>query len=123
VIELCREAACVLTKSPRGSAALLRPAIEALGPDLNSKTADLVNRGLPEMVQQALDVVRVIGNNGGHPGQIDIDDPETATSLFDLINLIGDSLIAVPKRAREVNKSLPQGPRDSIDRRDATTPQ
>jgi hypothetical protein len=38
-------------------------------------------------VQQSLDIVRVIGNDAVHPGQIDLtDDIETATKLFVLIN-------------------------------------
>jgi len=42
----------------------------------------LVNKGLPETVQKALDYVRVIGNEAVHPGQMDLrDDRATAERL------------------------------------------
>jgi hypothetical protein len=72
------EASEILDKSPRGSAALLRLAIQKLciylgepGKNINTDIASLMKRGLNKQVQQALDVVRVIGNNALHPGQID----------------------------------------------------
>lgn len=79
------EAASILQDSPRGSAALLRLAIQKLcdslvdgKDDLNNKIGTLVSNGL-----KALDAVRVIGNEAVHPGQIDLDDsPQIASQLF-----------------------------------------
>ena len=84
------EAANILNQSPRGSAALLRLAIDKLtdylkakGKDLNAKIADLVANGLSPKIQKALDTVRVVGNNSVHPGQIDLkDNPAIANALF-----------------------------------------
>lgn len=121
-----REARDILPKSPRGATALLRLAIQKLcgslgesGKDLNGDIASLVKKGLPVRLQQALDTVRVIGNNAVHPGQIDIrDDTDTATILFELVNMISDSMIGQPKRVEAVYSKLPQSQLDAIKKRD-----
>ena len=120
------EARGILAQSPRGAAALLRLAIQKLcvhlgesGKNLNGDIASLVKKGLHVKVQQALDAVRVIGNNAVHPGQIDIkDDQKTATSLFSLVNVIADYMISQPRHVEEVYKQLPEGQREAIERRD-----
>ena len=87
------EAASISTQYPRGAAALLRLAIQKLciplggkGKNINEDIQTLVSNGLPITVQQALDVVRVVGNNAVHPGQINVDDQEVVGKLFSLIN-------------------------------------
>ena len=63
-----------------------------------------MKKGLPPKIQQALDIVRVIGNNAVHPGQIDLrDDRSTAMRLFELVNLIAEVMITQQK---EVEKLL-----------------
>jgi hypothetical protein len=121
------EASEVLDRSPRGAAALLRLSIENLcnhlnvtGSSLNDKIASLVKKGLPDQIQQALDTVRVIGNNAVHPGQMDLhDDRETAETLFELVNVIVDSMISQPRRISSLFDKLPQNARDQIKRRDS----
>lgn len=120
------EASEILDKSPRGSAALLRLAIQKLcvhlgepGKNINTDIASLVKRGLDKRVQQALDVVRVIGNNAVHPGQMDIkDDKDTARTLFGLVNLIAEKMISEPKHVQNLYDSLPEVARKQIDERD-----
>ena len=120
------EASSVLQKSPRSAAALLRLAVQKLcvslgekGHDLNTDIGNLVKKGLPIKVQQALDVVRVIGNNAVHPGQLDLkDDRETATSLFRLINLITEKMVAEPREIDAVYAKLPDESRKQIEKRD-----
>lgn len=123
------EARSILSGSPRGAAALLRLAIQKLckhlgekGKDINDDIASLVSKGLSPKVQQALDIVRVVGNNAVHPGQIDLkDDTETANRLFGLVNLIADVMITQPKHIEEMYKSvIPKGKRDAIDKRDGS---
>ncbi len=70
------EARTIVMQSPRGAGALLRLAAQKLvndlvpgNADLNAKTATLVAQGLPEIVAQALDVLRVAGNNAVHPAK------------------------------------------------------
>lgn len=120
------EAGRILRLSPRGAAALLRLAIQKLcavlgekGRNIDSDIASLVKKGLDPRIQQALDVVRVVGNNAVHPGQVDLrDDVGTAEKLFDLVNIIADAMISQPKRIAEMFDGLPQGARDAIAKRD-----
>lgn len=128
--ESCRgeylEARDIIDISPRGSAALLRLCIQKLlkelgksGKNINEDIADLVRDGLPLLVQQSLDICRVVGNNAVHPGEIDLQDtPEIARSIFRLINLIVHDRISRPKEVQALYDALPTGARDAIDRRD-----
>jgi hypothetical protein len=82
-----------------------------------------VKKGLPARIQQALDVVRVIGNNAVHPGQIDLkDDQGTVTVLFELLNLIAQHMISEPKAVQEMYDKLPQSAREQIAKRDQPKP-
>ena len=121
------EAANILSNSPRGSSALLRLAIEKLvvhlnaeGKDLNSKIGNLVTKGLNPKIQRALDVVRVIGNNAVHPGQIDlIDDQQTAEKLFRLVNIIAKEMITEPNEVDLIYEELiPEKNKVDIEKRD-----
>ena len=120
------EASSILDESPRGAAALMRLAIQELcievgqpGKNLNDDIATLVKVGLDPLVQQALDTVRVIGNNAVHPGVMDLDDDRaTAESLFGLLNLIAERMISDPKHVKEVYSRLPDKERKSIETRD-----
>jgi hypothetical protein len=121
------EARAILSRSPRGAAALLRLAVQKFckhlgekGDNINQDIGELVKKGLPVGVQQALDAVRVIGNNAVHPGQIDItDDPETAARLFELINVVCDYMVTQPKRVKEIYDKIPAAQKEAINKRDA----
>ena len=79
-----------------------------------------MKRGLDARIQKALDVVRVIGNNAVHPGQVDLrDDKVTATELFKLVNLIVEAMIATPKHIEAMYGALPEGALKAIEKRDA----
>lgn len=121
-----QEAASILQKSPRGAAAILRLVIQKLckdlgeeGKNINADIKNLVSKGLPSAVQKSLDVVRVIGNDSVHPGQIDLrDDVETAKALFKLVNLIAEKMITEPKEVEEIYASLPEEKKQQIEERD-----
>ena len=123
------EACSILDLSPRGAAALLRLAIQKLckelgepGENLNNDIGALVAKGLDDQVRKALDVVRVIGNNALHPGQMDLrDDRDTAEKLFELLNLIADKMLTDPKRIEEAYSKIPEGARKAIEERDSNS--
>ncbi len=119
------EAASIYSKSPRGAAALLRLGIQVLCKELGGKgkkidddIAFLVVNGLPTIVQQSLDSIRVIGNEAVHPGQIDTDDPEVVMRLFESLNIIIQYMITLPNQTAKLYGSLPQGKLDYIEKRD-----
>jgi hypothetical protein len=121
------EAASIVHRSPRGAAALLRLALQKLmkelgesGTDINKDIGSLVKKGLHPHVQQALDIVRVVGNESVHPGTLDLkDDTATATQLFELINFIVEDRITRPKSIQSLFDNLPQGKKDGITSRDS----
>lgn len=123
------EAANIVNRSSRGAAALLRLSIEKLvdfldaqGKDLNAKIGYLVSdRALNPKIQKALDVVRVVGNNAVHPGQIDLkDNPDTAEKLFRLVNIIAKEMITEPSEVNSIYEELiPEENKNGIIKRDS----
>ena len=120
------EARDIFGRSPRASAALLRLCIQKLMPHLgqtskniNDDIAALVADGLPVLVQKALDVCRVVGNNAVHPGEIDLNDtPDIAERMFEMINFIVDDRITRPKEIDGLYQKLPESSREAISKRD-----
>jgi hypothetical protein len=124
------EAAKILNLSPRGSAALLRLSIQKLcaalgekGKNIDDDIGSLVKKGLSPLVQKALDSVRVIGNEAVHPGTLDLkDDRDTASRLFELVNIITEQMISNPKHIEELYGKLPDAKRKAIEERDGQPP-
>lgn len=120
------EAREIANSSPRGAAALLRLSIQKLvihlggsGDRLHESIGELVRGGMPAQIQQALDIVRVIGNNAVHPGEINVEDrAEVVDTLFGLVNLIVDNRITQRRIVEELFHGLPEGARVAISRRD-----
>jgi hypothetical protein len=121
------EARSICNTSPRGAAALLRLAVQRLckhlgekGNVINDDVASLVKKGLPPKLQQALDIVRVTGNEAVHPGTMDFrDDPDIARRLFLLVNLIVENRISEPSQIEALFQELPPESLRAIKRRDA----
>jgi hypothetical protein len=120
------EARAVFNLSPRASAALLRLCIQKLckqlgekGENINNDIKSLVAKGLPVPIQQALDIVRVVGNNAVHPGTINLnDDREVAARLFQLVNFVARNRLTEPKEIEHFYARLPEGSKDAIAKRD-----
>jgi len=89
------------------------------GKNINNDIGELVKIGLPQLIQKSLDICRVVGNNAVHPGEIDLNDtPETAQTLFSLINLVVQDRITRPKEIEALYSTLPDGARAAINKRD-----
>lgn len=121
------EASNILIDSPKGSTALLRLALQKLlkqiggsGQNINKDIKDLVADNLSSQMQKALDLLRVVGNNAVHPGQIDLDDNvEIARKLFDILNYIAYELITKPKELERLYADLiPADTQEHIKQRD-----
>jgi len=125
-IEEYNEARDIVYRSPRAAAALLRLCLQKLmqelgeqGKNINDDIGSLVKKGLPIEVQQALDYCRVIGNNGVHPGEIELtDNPDISHSLFEMINFIIEDRISRPKRVASLYSILPEGALKAVEKRD-----
>lgn len=125
-IDEYNEARDIVARSPRAASALLRLAVQKLmvvlgesGKNINNDIGDLVKKGLPVQVQQALDYFRVVGNNAVHPGEIDLNDtPEIAHNLFEMINFIVEDRISRPKHIQQLYEKLPEGARNAVEKRD-----
>jgi len=123
------EAREIVDASPRGAAALLRLCIQKLcmhlgekGKNIDEDIGSLVKKGLNPLVQQSLDIVRVVGNEALHPGVLDLkDDRDTAMRLFELINAIVEQMISHPYKVQSMYKKLPEKKRKAIEKRDKKT--
>jgi len=121
------EAREIVDLSPKGAAAILRLCIQHLCKDLGESgkkidkdIASLVSKGLNPLVQKALDVVRVVGNEAVHPGEINLDDnKDIAIKLFGLVNLICEQMISHPKQVEALYGGLPEEKLKGIEQRNA----
>ena len=122
------EAATIFSKSPRGSAALLRLALQKLckhlgekGENINDDIRALAAKNtIPPMVVKVADTVRIAGNNAVHPGEMsDEDFDHVASKMFDLLNFIVKKGISEPKELEALYGMTPEKPRKSAEERDA----
>jgi len=121
------EAASILFASPRGAAALLRLAVQKLLP-LIGATNGTIDGGIAELVEkrritrevkEALDSVRVCGNEAVHPGELNLqDDHETVIALFELVNYIVEVTLTADKRLASVTAKIPANKARGIAERD-----
>lgn len=131
VKKLYQEASDVYIYSPRASVALLRLALEILLPYLgaekgtiNNMISQLVNeRKAIGKIQEAMDTLRVIGNNAVHPGEIifesgdDDYQNQTAVSLFKILNYIVAETIESDEMIKNLYSQLPEKALEGIEKR------
>ena len=136
VKKIYNEARDIVNKSSRGACALLRLAIQRLmkelGEDennLNKAIGNLVKKGLPKRIQEALDYVRVTGNKAVHQESVHSekiniqdtqDDQEIAGTLFMLVNFICEKMITEEKKVNAMYSSLSSNKIKAIENRDNT---
>lgn len=122
VKEIYEEASLVLGDSPRAACALLRLALQELMKylkeniqiyselklgNIKNDIEEIINIGnfyqdQKEMLEKAMNSVRLIGNRASHPSELDINDnPEIANILFEMINFIVGEIITKPKEREE----------------------
>lgn len=126
VKNLYNEAALILGDSPRAAAALLRLALQVLlgeiggkGENINTDIAAIVKGGADDQVQKALDILRIFGNSGSHPGKINIkENSELVKKMFGLINFVITKMISQRKEIDGLFNSLPEGVKKQIEGRD-----
>jgi len=117
VRHLYEEARQVFPISRRSSAALLRLVIQELcivlggdGINLSEDIKKLLSQ-IPDHIQQALDIIRIVGNSAVHLGEISIhDDNDIVEIMFDLVNEIVDEKIAKPKKKSEIRRQYEKLP-------------
>lgn len=120
------EAQAVFGASPRSAAALLRLAIQKLckelgepGRNINDDIGSLVAKGMSSLIQQAMDTVRIAGNESVHPGELNLnDDQDIALGLFDLVNIIAMDRLTTPRMVRDMYELMPEAKRQAIEQRD-----
>lgn len=125
--ELYKEASSIVELSPKGSCAILRLALQKLCNRLaeqdEKKKLDeaikiLVSKGLPSTLQKAMDIVRIVGNEAVHPGEINVDDnKEIAIALFRLMNIIVEKVIVEPKEIDDFYSLMPKDKIKGIENR------
>ena len=86
------EAAAILNQSPRGATALMRVCIQKLVPllqqdskYLNDYISSLVRKALEVEIQQSMEVLQVLRNDPGQPGNLETqEDKEMALRFVEL---------------------------------------
>lgn len=111
------EARSIAHLSPRSAAALLRLLVEKLcvtlgakGKGINDFIGYLVKeKNLSTEAQQAFDIIRLVGNNAVHPGEINLEDNlEIVRNLFTVINIAVEHLVTQPQLLEKLYSELPQ---------------
>ena len=122
VKDICIEASAVATFSPVCAAVLLRTAIEKLCKHLGyekrslKSTIDLMKKegDLDDILYEAMESVRLVGNEAVHEGEIQLDDDAHAVdTLFDIVNLVVEKLIGHPKRIKKLRKNVSRDAKDN----------
>ena len=121
-----QEAATISRLSPRASCALMRHALEELVKNIGYKDhlfdsiGQMYKEGLiDDTIKDSLDIVRLTGNDSLHSNQIDMNDQTNVDYMFILINEIVETLIALPKRRKDMLEKFGQNRLDSIKNRDS----
>ncbi len=123
VSQLYSEAASVSETSPRSAAALLRLALELLLTDLypqattlNGMIAAAAASGLPDQVTNMMDIMRFSGNENIHAFRPD-DGAADAATMFLLLNVVVERLIALPNQVENLFDALPEGMKEQVVKR------
>ena len=122
---LYMESAKILQDSPRASAALLRLALQEIlnkvveGGEKNSINDNIriIGKQVDKHTRDAMDLIRINGNNAVHPGEIQIEE-ETTEYMYKLLNIIVQKLISDKKQIDDLYNNLSENQKKSIKERD-----
>ena len=129
VKEIYDESGAIAVLSPRAACALLRLSLEMLLKQLgerdsiNDAIANLVSNRLPLEIQEAMDTLRVTGNQAVHVGKISFDGDTDVEGLFSLLNAIVYDRITLPRERKKMYNNLPISAKNQIAKRDSSTKQ
>jgi len=132
VLKDYQEAASVLSRSPRSSAALLRQALQKLmvhlgedGKNIDRNIRSLSEKEkLPAMIIKVADTMRLTGNDSVHPGEmLDEDRDFIANQMFGLLNLIVYNAITQPQEIENMYLMTPEKKRKAAEEKDAKAKQ
>ena len=94
--------------------------MEYQGDDLFQDIGQMYKDGLiDDTIKDSLDIVRLTGNDSLHGNKIDMTDQTNVDYMFILINEIVESLIALPKRRKDMLEIFGESRLDSIKKRDS----
>ena len=109
------EARNIVNSSPKAASAILRLSLQKLmfslgesGKNMETDINNLIRKGLPERFRDALWAVRAIGKDAVAPGEINaLDDLDTASALFNLVNTVIEATISQQKKVNQLYTTLP----------------
>lgn len=129
IIEIHAEAAQIMLDSPRAALGLLRLCVDlvcldrgATGDNLNKRIGSLVDAGVAQRIQKALDTIRILGNDALHETKYGDHDragyQEAVARCFWLLRYLDTHLYEEPAQVDKIYEELPAPKLEAVESRD-----